>query len=114
YDENECCYTCDNSCKPSPSEMELTITYTDSYNKYKRACSASVTMAKCSGKCEEAKLRYDKDMHKVVSDCYCCIDVTSEERSIELTCDDGSIRPYTYSNITSCSCQACTDKNTYG
>ncbi|XP_056425837.1 integumentary mucin B.1-like [Hyla sarda] len=113
YDENGCCYTCDNSCKPSPTTIELTITYTDFDDNYEGSCSSFVTMAKCSGECEEAKSRYDTDMHKVVSDCYCCKDVASEERTIDMMCEDGSIRPYTYSHITACSCNACTDTFTY-
>ncbi|XP_066448014.1 integumentary mucin B.1-like [Eleutherodactylus coqui] len=107
YDSNGCCYTCDNSCKPSPSSMDLTITYTDSDDYTLRNCSALVKMAKCSGECEEAKPRYDTEIHKIVSDCYCCTDATSEERDIELACEDGSIELYTYSHITSCSCHAC-------
>lgn len=112
YDENGCCYTCDNSCKPSPSSMELTITDTDSFDNVKGACSSFVEMAKCSGECVEAKPRYDTDIHKIMTDCYCCKDATSEERTIELTCDDGSTKLYTYIHITSCSCHACTDKFT--
>ncbi|XP_075711180.1 mucin-19 [Rhinoderma darwinii] len=112
YDERGCCYSCDNSCKPSPSAMELTISYTDSDDYIEIYCSSYVKMAKCSGECNEAILRYDTDMHKVVNDCYCCKDETTEERTVELTCDDGSTRSYTYNHITSCSCHACIDSFT--
>ncbi|XP_077120928.1 mucin-19 [Ranitomeya variabilis] len=113
YDGNRCCYTCDNSCKPSPSPIDLVFTYPDSDEYSVITCSAFVTMATCNGECEEAKPRYDLEEHKIKSDCHCCNEASSEDQTIELTCEDRTPRTYTYKHITSCSCHACSVAFTY-
>ncbi|XP_075062066.1 integumentary mucin B.1-like [Mixophyes fleayi] len=109
YDEFGCCYTCDTSCKPTPASMELSIMYSDLKDKVLLKCSAFVEMAKCNGECKDS-LRYDTDQHKVINDCFCCREQTSETRNIILTCNDKSKKIYPYKHITSCKCNACYTK----
>ncbi|XP_063786063.1 integumentary mucin B.1-like [Pseudophryne corroboree] len=106
YDEHNCCYTCDTSCKPVSTSMNLSVTYADSKDKVLQKCSASVQMAKCNGECKDV-LRYDSDVHIVKNDCFCCKQQSTEDRNITLACKDGSNRTYLYKHITSCKCIDC-------
>ncbi|XP_071974252.1 mucin-5B-like [Engystomops pustulosus] len=66
-----------------------------------------VSMNYCSGRCATSSL-YSLVSERMTRKCSCCMDTERSSRSVELTCLDGSTKPYTYDHVDKCSCVAIT------
>ncbi|XP_041636867.1 mucin-2-like isoform X2 [Cheilinus undulatus] len=97
WDDQHCCFTCDQSCAPKVTSINITIDN----------CTTIMQMPVCQGQCvsqPRVVLHGDVQMeHKW----RCCQEQSSERRSVTLQCSDLSERRYAYKHITSCECGAC-------
>jgi hypothetical protein len=64
-----------------------------------------VNVTMCGGQCTSASV-FSSALGRFQKQCSCCSAVKTEERKIDLTCPDDSIKTYTYEVATECSCHA--------
>ncbi|XP_069823958.1 mucin-5B-like [Dendropsophus ebraccatus] len=66
-----------------------------------------VSMNHCDGLCPTSSMFFHTS-EKIIRECSCCMDTERSNRTVQLTCPDGSTLPYTYEHIEECSCVAIT------
>ncbi|XP_072233453.1 mucin-5B-like [Leuresthes tenuis] len=97
WDEQHCCFTCDQSCAPKVSSMNITVA----------GCSAVIQVPVCRGQCvSQPRAMIRGELH-VEQECRCCQERRSEKRFMDLPCFGLPARRYTYKHVTSCECRAC-------
>ncbi|KAM4677070.1 integumentary mucin B.1-like [Discoglossus pictus] len=101
YDTNNCCYTCEKSCKAMP--VSVKVQRISSSRAGKTRCSAVVSMAKCAGQCGSL-ISYDYNENKVVQPCSGCGVILYKNGTAPLNCEDGSTFSYHYKYIAECTC----------
>ncbi|XP_030576613.1 mucin-19-like [Archocentrus centrarchus] len=97
WDDQHCCYTCNQSCAARMSSLNITM----------ENCTAVIQMPVCQGKCDSQPSRVE--LHGDLLEQYytCCLDWSSERRPVTLHCSDLSTRQYYYKHVTSCACRSC-------
>ncbi|XP_054862830.1 mucin-19-like isoform X1 [Amphiprion ocellaris] len=96
WDNQRCCFTCNQSCSPKVSNFSVTI----------ENCTAVVQIPVCRGQCEsKSRLVLHGDL-QVQQEDRCCQENSSERRSVTLHCSDQTTRQHTYRHITGCECRA--------
>ncbi|XP_065807716.1 mucin-6-like [Labrus bergylta] len=97
WDDQHCCFTCNQSCSPKLTSINITIDN----------CTTIMQMSVCQGQCvSQPRVVLHGDL-QVEQEYKCCQERSSERRSVTLQCLDLSARSYTYKHITSCECRAC-------
>uniref|UniRef100_UPI0037E9A684 mucin-2-like n=1 Tax=Semicossyphus pulcher TaxID=241346 RepID=UPI0037E9A684 len=97
WDDQHCCFTCNQSCAPKVTNINITIDN----------CTTIMQMPVCQGQCiSQPRIVLQGDL-QVEQKCQCCQEQSSERRSVTLQCFDFSARRYAYKHITSCECRAC-------
>ena len=66
-----------------------------------------VNVTMCEGQCTSASV-FSVESGNFVKQCSCCSATETEEKTVNLTCPDGSTVPYSYKIATKCSCGATT------
>ncbi|XP_054595563.2 mucin-6 isoform X2 [Nothobranchius furzeri] len=97
WDDDHCCFACNQTCTPRMATVNLTI----------EKCSTVLNISVCDGLCfSSPRFRFSSDI-SVEQDCRCCQQRSSEKRVVYLNCLDLITRKYTYNHITSCECRPC-------
>ncbi|XP_070848713.1 mucin-6 [Chaetodon trifascialis] len=97
WDDQHCCFTCNQSCAPKVTSINIT----------RDNCTAVMQMPICQGQCvSEPRVMLHSDL-QVEQECRCCQERSSERRSVTLQCFDLTTRHYNYRHITGCECRAC-------
>lgn len=97
WDDQHCCFTCNQSCAPKVTSINIT----------RDNCTAVMQMPICQGQCvSEPRVMLHGDL-QVEQECRCCQERSSERRSVTLQCFDLTTRHYNYRHITGCECRAC-------
>ncbi|XP_075328708.1 uncharacterized protein LOC142385910 [Odontesthes bonariensis] len=97
WDEQHCCFTCNQSCAPKVSRMNITID----------GCSTVIRAPVCRGQCASQPRAMIRGELHVEQQCSCCQDRSSEKRFMDVKCFGVPTRRYTYKHVTSCECTAC-------
>ncbi|TDG96796.1 hypothetical protein EPR50_G00232730 [Perca flavescens] len=87
WDDQHCCFTCNQRCAPKVTSISVTVDNCTTFNQ----------IPVCQGQCDlqvEQKGR-------------CCQELSSDRRAVTLQCFDLKIRHHTYKHITSWECRAC-------
>ncbi|KAK5849188.1 hypothetical protein PBY51_008848 [Eleginops maclovinus] len=92
WDDQHCCFTCNQSCAPKMTSLNLTVD----------SCNAVIQMPVCHGQCvSESRVVLRSDL-QVEQKSSCCVETGSERKLVTLQCFDHTTRNYTYKHITSC------------
>ncbi|XP_071358816.1 mucin-2-like [Trachinotus anak] len=97
WDNQHCCFTCNQSCAPKVSSFNITIDN----------CTTFIEIPVCQGHCvsqPRVVLRGDLQVEQKSRSCQ---ERSSERRSVILHCSDLTSRNYAYKHITSCECRSC-------
>ncbi|XP_065325583.1 mucin-19-like [Pelmatolapia mariae] len=95
WDDQHCCYTCNQGCAARMSTLNITVDN----------CTTVMQMPMCQGKCEsQPRVELHGDLLEQRNTC--CLDWISERRPVTLLCSDLSTRQYYYKHITSCACRS--------
>ncbi|XP_039648190.1 mucin-19-like isoform X2 [Perca fluviatilis] len=97
WDDQHCCFTCNQRCAPKVTSISVTVDN----------CTTVMQIPVCQGQCVSQPSVVLHDELQVEQKCVCCQESSSEKRPATLQCSDRKIRPYTYKHITSCECRAC-------
>ncbi|XP_062299707.1 mucin-2-like [Scomber scombrus] len=97
-DDQHCSFTCNQSCVPMMSTINITIDN----------CTTSMKMPVCHGQCVSQSGGVLNGVLQGEPKCRSCQELSSETRSVALQCSDLTTRQYDYKHITSCDCRACT------
>ncbi|XP_059182325.1 mucin-2-like [Centropristis striata] len=97
WDDQHCCFTCNQSCAPKVTSVNVTV----------GNCVAVVKIPVCQGHCaSEPGVVFHNDL-QVEQKCKCCQEWSSERRRVTLQCLDLKPRVHNYQHITSCECSPC-------
>ncbi|XP_023278689.1 mucin-5B-like [Seriola lalandi dorsalis] len=99
WDNQHCCFTCNQSCAPEVSSFNITI----------NNCTTIIEMPVCQGQCvsqPSIRVVLHGDL-QVEQKSRSCQERRSERRSVTLQCSDHTTRHYAYKHITSCECRSC-------
>ncbi|XP_050933829.1 LOW QUALITY PROTEIN: mucin-19-like [Lates calcarifer] len=97
WDNQHCCFTCNQSCAPKLSNFSITVDN----------CTTVIEMPACQGQCaSQSRVLVFADL-QVEQESRCCQKQHTERRSVTLQCTDLTTRHYTYKHITSCECRTC-------
>lgn len=96
WDDQHCCYTCNQRCAARMSSLNITI----------ENCTAVIEMPVCQGTCD-SQPRVELHGDLLEQHCTCCLDWSSERRPVTLHCSDLSTRQYYYKHVSSCVCRFC-------
>ncbi|XP_053170206.1 mucin-2-like [Scomber japonicus] len=102
-DDQHCSFTCNQSCVPTMSTINITIDN----------CTTSMKMPVCQGQCVSQSGGILNGVLQVEPKCRSCQTRSSETRSVTLQCSDLTTRQYDYKHITRCECRACAIKPWY-
>ncbi|XP_062402502.1 mucin-2-like [Sardina pilchardus] len=106
---NGCCQVCEP--KDTGCQVE-TVPKTISY----KGCQSQdeVDMAYCEGSCN-AFSKYSELEASMKHTCTCCRESKTSNRTVTLTCLDGTQMPYTYTHVEQCECsnKLCDEGNTW-
>ncbi|XP_069556033.1 mucin-6 [Brachyistius frenatus] len=92
WDDQHCCFTCNQSCAPKLSNISITID----------DCNSIIQMPLCQGQCvSQARVVSHGDL-QVQQEWRCCLEQTYERRPVTLHCSDLTTRQYNYKHVTSC------------
>ncbi|XP_053270891.1 mucin-2 [Pleuronectes platessa] len=96
WDDQHCCFTCNQSCAPKMSSFNITI----------ENCTTVIEMPVCQGLCvSQPRVVLHGDL-QVEHDSRCCREQSTERRSLTLQCLGLTTRRFRYKHITSCECRA--------
>nr|AFK10815.1 mucin-2-like protein [Callorhinchus milii] len=101
WDEHHCCYEC------VPTGRCETIEYNNTIKKDN--CIAEVEVTRCKGRCDSSS-EFDFITDRMSHDCKCCEEVEQEERKVDLICNEGPNKSYSYIYIKKCKCENCEPK----
>ncbi|XP_035763536.1 mucin-2-like [Neolamprologus brichardi] len=94
WDDQHCCYTCEQRCAPKMSSINITIDN----------CRTVIQMPLCQGQCSsQPRVVLHGDL--LVQHSACCVEQSSVKRTVTLHCSDLSTVQHTYKHITSCGCR---------
>ncbi|XP_029318410.1 mucin-2 [Cottoperca gobio] len=97
WDDQHCCFTCNQSCAPKVTNVTFTIDN----------CTTTMPMAVCQGhSVSQPRVLLHPDL-QVEQECRYCLERSSERRLVTLQCFDLTTRNYMYKQITSCEFEAC-------
>ncbi|XP_060936361.1 mucin-19-like [Limanda limanda] len=97
WDDQHCCFTCNQICAPKLSSFNITI----------ENCTTIIEMPVCQGLCvSQPRVVLHSDL-QVEHNSRCCLEQSAERRSLTLQCLGLTTRRYHYKHITSCECRAC-------
>ncbi|XP_044042781.1 mucin-5B-like isoform X2 [Siniperca chuatsi] len=97
WDDQHCCFTCNQSCAPKVTNISITVDN----------CTTTMQIPVCQGQCvSEPRLVLHGDL-QVEQKHRCCQERRSERRSVTLQCFDLTTRRHFYKHITSCECRTC-------
>ncbi|XP_047192426.1 mucin-2 [Scophthalmus maximus] len=97
WDDEHCCFTCNQSCAPEVSSFNITVDN----------CTTVIEMPVCQGQCVSQPRVVIRGDLQVEHESRCCQERSSERRSVTLQCSDLTTRQYAYRHITRCEFQAC-------
>ncbi|XP_045554593.1 mucin-2 [Salmo salar] len=98
WDEQHCCYTCNQSCATRVSSVNITVDN----------CTATLQLPMCQGQCgTETRWVVARSILHLEQKCECCRVRSYERKSVNLTCTGGSVMPHLYAHVTSCECHNC-------
>ncbi|XP_036800360.1 mucin-2 isoform X1 [Oncorhynchus mykiss] len=98
WDEQHCCYTCNQTCATRVSSVNITVDN----------CTATLQLPMCQGQCgTETRWIVARSLLQLEQKCECCRVRSYERKSMNLTCTGGSVMPHLYAHVTSCECQKC-------
>nr|XP_046153596.1 LOW QUALITY PROTEIN: mucin-19-like [Oncorhynchus gorbuscha] len=98
WDEQHCCYTCNQTCATRVSSVNITVDN----------CTATLQLPMCQGQCgTETRWIVARSVLQLEQKCECCRVRSYERKSMNLTCTGGSVMPHLYARVTSCECQKC-------
>nr|XP_029484515.1 LOW QUALITY PROTEIN: mucin-19-like [Oncorhynchus nerka] len=98
WDEQHCCYTCNQTCATRVSSVNITVDN----------CTATLQLPMCQGQCgTETRWIVARSVLQLEQKCECCRVRSYERKSMNLTCTGGSVMPHLYAHVTSCECQKC-------
>ncbi|XP_078021284.1 mucin-2-like [Epinephelus lanceolatus] len=94
WDNQHCCFSCNQSCAPRLTGIKFTI----------ENCTTVMQMPVCEGQCvSQPRVVLHGDL-QVEQKSRCCAERSSERRPVTLRCFDLTTRHYFYKHITSCHC----------
>ncbi|XP_049892825.1 mucin-19-like [Epinephelus moara] len=94
WDDQHCCFSCNQSCAPRITGIKFTI----------ENCTTVMQMPVCEGQCvSQPRVVLHGDL-QVEQKSRCCVEQSSERRPVTLRCFDLTTRHYFYKHITSCHC----------
>eukprot|EP00063_Salmo_salar_P033377 XP_014008212.1 PREDICTED: submaxillary mucin-like protein [Salmo salar] len=98
WDEQHCCYTCNQTCATRVSSVNITVDN----------CTATLQLPMCQGQCgTETRWVVARSILHLEQKCECCRVRSYERKSVNLTCNGGSVMPHLYAHVTSCECHNC-------
>ncbi|XP_069375420.1 mucin-2-like isoform X2 [Paralichthys olivaceus] len=97
WDGQNCCFTCNKGCAPKLSSFNITI----------ENCTAIIEIPVCQGLCVSQPRVVLHDDLQVEHNSRCCLEQSSQRRSLTLQCLGLTTRRIGYRHITSCECRAC-------
>eukprot|EP00066_Takifugu_rubripes_P027756 XP_011617022.1 PREDICTED: intestinal mucin-like protein isoform X1 [Takifugu rubripes] len=98
WDHQHCCFTCNQSCAPKLTSMNVTV----------GNCSSVALMPVCQGQCASGQSRVVFDGNLQVEQTHqSCQKRRSERRPLTLQCLDLTSRTHVYEHITACDCRDC-------
>ncbi|XP_045554595.1 mucin-2-like [Salmo salar] len=98
WDEQHCCYTCNQTCATRVSSVNITVDN----------CTATLQLPMCQGQCgTETRWVVARSILLLEQKCECCRVRSYERKSVNLTCTGGSVMPHLYAHVTSCECHNC-------
>ncbi|KAG7455762.1 hypothetical protein MATL_G00244420 [Megalops atlanticus] len=103
WDKDHCCYTCDQTCSPRMTKVNVSV------DDCKEEAELPVCMGQCgySPRLVQGTLN-QTDIFQMKKECQCCQELTSEERTLTVTCAGNTSKSYKYRHITECKCNICT------
>ncbi|XP_034434995.1 mucin-2-like [Hippoglossus hippoglossus] len=97
WDDQHCCFTCNQSCAPKLSSFNITI----------ENCTTIIEMPVCQGLCvSQPRVVLHGDL-QVEHNSRCCLEQSTQRRSLTVQCLGLTTRRFRYKHITSCECRAC-------
>ncbi|XP_029681304.1 mucin-2-like [Takifugu rubripes] len=97
WDHQHCCFTCNQSCAPKLTSMNVTV----------GNCSSVALMPVCQGQCASGqRVVFDGNL-QVEQTHQSCQKRRSERRPLTLQCLDLTSRTHVYEHITACDCRDC-------
>nr|XP_023825133.1 mucin-19 [Salvelinus alpinus] len=98
WDEQHCCYTCNQTCATRVSSVNITVDN----------CTATLQLPTCQGQCgTETRWVVARSILQLEQKWECCRVRSHERKSVNLTCTGGSVMPHLYAHVTSCECHTC-------
>ncbi|XP_055761298.1 mucin-2-like [Salvelinus fontinalis] len=98
WDEQHCCYTCNQTCATRVSSVNITVDN----------CTATLQLPTCQGQCgTETRWVVARSILQLEQKWECCRVRSHERKSVNLTCTGGSVMPHLYAHVTSCECHNC-------
>ncbi|XP_036373536.1 mucin-19-like [Megalops cyprinoides] len=103
WDKDHCCYTCDQTCSPRMTKVNVSV----------EDCKEEAELPVCMGQCGYSSRLVQgtlnqEDIFHMKKECQCCQELTSEERTLTVTCGGNISKSYKYRHITKCECNICT------
>ncbi|XP_040008876.1 mucin-19-like [Xiphias gladius] len=97
WDNQHCCFTCNQLCAPKVSSFNITIDN----------CTTIIEMPVCQGQCvSQPRVVLHGDL-QVEQRSRSCQERSSERKSVTLQCFNHTTRHYVYKHITNCECRTC-------
>jgi len=100
-----CCTYC--VPKSKPQNCRPVVDFVDEFEFGGCKSQGKVNVTMCEGQCTSASV-FSVDTGKFEKQCSCCSTQTTEDRTVQLVCPDGSTKDYIYQVATSCACGATT------
>ncbi|KAM7301527.1 hemocytin [Ixodes scapularis] len=111
-DETGCCQKCQvtpGSCRPHTLDAANSLQYFTLSDRSRGLCSNSEPipdLKECTGQCYSSTI-YSPDTNNFTSSCRCCTIKSAVQKTVTLTCTDGSKIQKQYQNPTECACTLC-------
>ncbi|XP_056281300.1 mucin-2-like [Pseudoliparis swirei] len=97
WDDQHCCFTCNQSCVPRVTAINVTISN----------CTALMQVPMCQGHCESEPSVVLRGDLLVTQKNNCCRTRSSVNKRVTLQCSDLTARSFSYQHVTGCDCKAC-------
>nr|XP_013813290.1 PREDICTED: mucin-5AC-like [Apteryx mantelli mantelli] len=96
--EDDCCRLC-----PKPQKTCKKHNTTTVIQYHGCVSPAPVELTYCEGSCN-AYSRYSPEANMMEHKCTCCQEIKTSQRTVTLTCSDGTYLDYLYTYVEKCSC----------
>ncbi|XP_034720016.1 mucin-19-like [Etheostoma cragini] len=98
WDDQHCCFTCNQRCAPKLTNITVTVDN----------CISVMQIPVCQGQCvSQPSVVLLHGELQVEQQCTCCQELSSEKIPVTLQCLDRTVKHYTYKHITGCESRAC-------